>query len=986
MQGVGNGNDYAGEVSGLITSAVGSVPDISAGTTEGGENPDTKVSESNIFSLQVNSNRFSSPVCAGPGISSQCQGWEQFVYNDSPQENNLFMQYWLLHYGAKCPQDWDTDTSTTPNSCYTNSEEKPWPGERLTPSDLTGVTLEGSANANGQDAVVMTTDSGQAGAVGAGSVLGLGSGWKGAEFAVVGDAEGSQAIFSEKTTLTAQLVLNSNSTTAPTCVTEGGQFTGWTAETNNLNLEATPVLSSQSAPTIASRQTNESPPSLPASCATFPIGPPSVAITTPPDGASYNHDAAVKAEYSCSAPAGATLESCTGTVPNGQPIDTANVGSANTFTVTATDNDRQTTTVTHTYRVLPTVEHPTPVVSPWFDAPCTGDAQIEVHESQGRKYRRAYQPQPCTPPDPPVADPLNPPQGWAWLGEPGAAWGYGSNPEYLQLWNELGGWFGPGEGEVDAQLVEKGVNPFYSGVGLASHTGDGVIQNVPTEANKSYNLNLWFNGRPQECPTSYENAAHEQEAVEHIEYVAAIRWGGVQIDETFWLSHNYENGAEIAWTHVHLPSIMATGPLTTLSYETIGVFLNVKGVRAGPLPPQDVLCAPGLDGVLLEPIPRVPWVKALTPGNITFTEATAKGEVNPEGERVGPCVFEYRLAGHGSFEGSTPCDPAPGVGGAPVAVSAVFEQLKQGRKYEFRIVATSPSGTGEATETFQTSHKKVTVDTQAATNVGQMRATLNASVNPEGEEITKCQFELGLKQSAEYEHTYPCEPAVGSGTEPVHVSATAGHLLPAAEYKYRVVATTQAETAEGDVESFQTEEAEPHWYGDEVRLPEGLSVLVTTKGKLALQLEGTTALTCKASGSETIENPLGENEGAGVGKITAFALSGCKEASKGSICTKGEKLGVASDGLPWSSELLAGPPIRDIAKVELTVQCAKGTVRRTFDVLTGSIKPEVTATSALQFAMGSGELSQSLGGKATISGEDKMKGPKKKSHITAELP
>ncbi len=74
---------------------------------------------------------------------------------------------------------------------------------------------------------------------------------------------------------------------------------------------------------------------------------PAIALTTPAQGAVFAKDEVVNAEYTCADLGGAGLASCTGTVPNGQPIDTT--AGAHTFTVTATDNAGNTTTVTHSY-------------------------------------------------------------------------------------------------------------------------------------------------------------------------------------------------------------------------------------------------------------------------------------------------------------------------------------------------------------------------------------------------------------------------------------------------------------------------------------------------------------------------------------------------------------------------------------------------------------------------------------------------------------
>jgi hypothetical protein len=273
---VGNGEDYSAEVSGLITSAIGSIPSVSAGASEEGIDPYTGTSEPNTFTLQLNSNFFaSSPMCAGHGLPSACQGWQQFVYSDSPQESEVFMQYWLIQYNNTCPSGWISFSFSGSSEiyCYKNSDASTLSGARLTVSGLSGTTFEGSADVSGKDAVVLTTASGQATATGAGSVLSLGNGWKAAEFAIVGDCCGTQATFSANTTTTVHTVVKSSSDGPPTCVNEG--FTG---ETNNLNLEGTPALLTQPFPTIASQQTNGR--ATAASCASVGSEPPTCTGST----------------------------------------------------------------------------------------------------------------------------------------------------------------------------------------------------------------------------------------------------------------------------------------------------------------------------------------------------------------------------------------------------------------------------------------------------------------------------------------------------------------------------------------------------------------------------------------------------------------------------------------------------------------------------------------------------------------------------------
>ena len=84
--------------------------------------------------------------------------------------------------------------------------------------------------------------------------------------------------------------------------------------------------------------------------------PPSVTITTPAQGSSYNEGQYVAASYSCSEGAGGPglkpgSEGCSGTVPAGSPIETSKTGS-HEFKVTASSKDGKGTTKTVTYTVV----------------------------------------------------------------------------------------------------------------------------------------------------------------------------------------------------------------------------------------------------------------------------------------------------------------------------------------------------------------------------------------------------------------------------------------------------------------------------------------------------------------------------------------------------------------------------------------------------------------------------------------------------------
>jgi hypothetical protein len=246
---VGDGQDYSAQVSGLISHATGTFQNVSSGITEKGQVGGSGSKVTNSFSLQLNTQFFAgSPACSGSSDPSDCLAWQQFAYTyEDSSIGYIFMQYWLINYDATCPSGWYAYS----DDCYTNSNAAEV--GRLTASQLAEVQLSGSAASGGNDGVSLSLGSGQATTVTANdSTIDLAVNWNTTEWGVFGDGGGSEAYFGANTSLEAQTALTASSgSSAPSCVSEG--FTG---ETNNLNLTATPALGSESSPTMASEQTN----------------------------------------------------------------------------------------------------------------------------------------------------------------------------------------------------------------------------------------------------------------------------------------------------------------------------------------------------------------------------------------------------------------------------------------------------------------------------------------------------------------------------------------------------------------------------------------------------------------------------------------------------------------------------------------------------------------------------------------------------------
>jgi hypothetical protein len=243
---VGNGHDYTAVVSGTISSATGTFTNVSSKISEKGQIDASGPKKANEFSLQLNTQFFSgSPACAKASNPSNCLAWQQFVY--TTDSNIVFMQYWLISYNNTCPSGWFTDS----DDCYTNSAETSLGGKALTAKSLATLSLTGSAKAGGNDQVELINGAQAALATGKDTKIHLAAAWNTTEWDLFGDGGGGEAFFGANSTLEAVTAITATSSAAPRCV-----IAGYTGETNNLSLAATPALGSATSPTIGTKQTN----------------------------------------------------------------------------------------------------------------------------------------------------------------------------------------------------------------------------------------------------------------------------------------------------------------------------------------------------------------------------------------------------------------------------------------------------------------------------------------------------------------------------------------------------------------------------------------------------------------------------------------------------------------------------------------------------------------------------------------------------------
>jgi hypothetical protein len=259
--GGGGANDFAAEptASGpggngtsTVQSSDGTFVSLSAGITEQGQINAAGGQVNDAYTLQLNTNTFTSTACAGTGNPTGCRGWEQFVYENNNTQHRAFIQYWLIQYNAACPAGWMQFTFPPPSTdiyCFRNSPGAVALTAGQPVSNLNNVTLTGAVTATSDRITVFV---GATAFTTAGSnAVNAAAGWTDAEFNVFGDAGGGQANFGANTTMVGRTMVHNGTRNAPTCVAES--FTG---ETNNLTLVGMNAIGIQPSPSIEFTQSN----------------------------------------------------------------------------------------------------------------------------------------------------------------------------------------------------------------------------------------------------------------------------------------------------------------------------------------------------------------------------------------------------------------------------------------------------------------------------------------------------------------------------------------------------------------------------------------------------------------------------------------------------------------------------------------------------------------------------------------------------------
>jgi len=252
--GGGGSNDFAAHPTGTITGVEGTFPSVSAGITESGPIANSGPSLPDTYTLQVNSNQFSSSACAG-SPNGNCKGWEQFVYENNSGVHRVFIQYWLIKYNAPCPSAAWTQLSFSgiPDIYCFQSTGTSSLMAGVTAANLNNLKMGASVTASSDQVVV--TVGGDSAMISGLNAVAAAAGWTDAEFNIFGDGGnslgGGQAGFGPNSTIIVKTTVHNGTKSAPACSLES--FTG---ETNSLTLVGMAPIPTQASPAIEFTESN----------------------------------------------------------------------------------------------------------------------------------------------------------------------------------------------------------------------------------------------------------------------------------------------------------------------------------------------------------------------------------------------------------------------------------------------------------------------------------------------------------------------------------------------------------------------------------------------------------------------------------------------------------------------------------------------------------------------------------------------------------
>ena len=195
--------------------------------------------------------------------------------------------------------------------------------------------------------------------------------------------------------------------------------------------------------------------------------------------------------------------------------------------------------------------------------------------------------------------------------------------------------------------------------------------------------------------------------------------------------------------------------------------------------------------------PGLPAVSGLAAEDVSPTEATLTGLVNPE---EGPTTYIFEYGPTASYGAFTPNSTSVGDDTSNHAVDDTITGLIPGTIYHFRLVASNFGGTTHSADQTFITPGIARIESAAVSSVTQTGAHLSSLVVPNGSP-TSVSFEFGPTDG--YGQTTAAQ-AIGADLFLHDTSAAIAGLTPSTTYHYRVVAANGVGTARGIDQTFTT--------------------------------------------------------------------------------------------------------------------------------------------------------------------------------------